>query len=362
VELSLRKLRVVDLCCGAGLASLGLRAAGFEVLYGIDSWEEACEAFPSNLGLPAVLAATTIEVEAWESEPYCKVDLVIAGPPCQDDSRFASMHADRGRGELKSPSFEAAVALEPTWIVVEMVGDRWVPWAQEMGARQILRLVDHELGGATSRERTFAVWGPRDLEVRPVGAPRAWNEVLGVDDPGALLASDINRVAKRWEWARKPGQPAQTVTGGGGRHLLRLSDGSTRRLTLEEEAKLQGHSEIDLSAIPTVRGRQTALGNGWPRAFGEASGAAIIRAAAGRNLERGPRVRARIDWEETHARAVTAQQPRDTAGRYESDDWEALCVCGHRLGDHTAAAPHECLGPNFDGSCSCTHFRKTKNG
>jgi len=56
--------------------------------------------------------------------------------------------------------------------------------------------------------------------------------------------------------------------------------------------------------------------------------------------------------------AKQIEQPRDDAGRYESDDWDALCTCGHRLGDHTAAAPHECLGPDFDGSCSCSRFRK----
>ena len=36
------------------------------------------------------------------------------------------------------------------------------------------------------------------------------------------------------------------------------------------------------------------------------------------------------------------QQNRDRSGRYDFDNMDALCVCGRRLGDHIAEAPHEC--------------------
>ena len=49
-------------------------------------------------------------------------------------------------------------------------------------------------------------------------------------------------------------------------------------------------------------------------------------------------------------------QTRERNGRYGYiGKLDRLCVCGHRLGDHTADAPHECLG-----DCLCERFRPKK--
>lgn len=51
---------------------------------------------------------------------------------------------------------------------------------------------------------------------------------------------------------------------------------------------------------------------------------------------------------------------RDRRGRYDLEDMTVMCRCGHTLGCHTAAPPHECLGPNPGDAhdCNCQVFRK----
>ncbi|HYE90076.1 MAG TPA: hypothetical protein VEA38_03605 [Terriglobales bacterium] len=58
-------------------------------------------------------------------------------------------------------------------------------------------------------------------------------------------------------------------------------------------------------------------------------------------------------------------QPRDAqTGRYGFEgQWDRLCVCGHRLGVHTADAPHECMVRDFDKTaapCDCMKFRPSR--
>lgn len=59
------------------------------------------------------------------------------------------------------------------------------------------------------------------------------------------------------------------------------------------------------------------------------------------------------------------RQKRADDGRYTYDnDWDRLCRCGHRLGIHAAAAPHDCLAgthcpgdPHKGLHCKCERFR-----
>ena len=60
-------------------------------------------------------------------------------------------------------------------------------------------------------------------------------------------------------------------------------------------------------------------------------------------------------------------QKRAPDGRYDHhNDWDRLCVCGHRFGIHSAGSPAECLaGTNPPGDphtgfyCDCRKFKPT---
>ena len=59
-------------------------------------------------------------------------------------------------------------------------------------------------------------------------------------------------------------------------------------------------------------------------------------------------------------------QSRERAsGQYGfTNNYDRLCVCGHRLGHHTAQAPHECIDGDFnpvDVPCGCMRFRLAKS-
>jgi len=290
------RLTVVDLCCGAGMASLGFRAAGFEVLGGVDAWDDAVEAFCLNHGndhdFYRDAGWTKVEdaVEACQRGDW-RVDVVLTGPPCQDDSR-ANQGADKGRGAVKAPALEAARALNPTWIIMEMVSMSYVDWCKAQGARQLLKLRDCDLGGYTTRERWFAIWGPRDLVVEKQ-TPRGWGEALGVDDPAALLATEANSKAKRWRLAKGPSEPAGACVGGDRRHIIRLGTGEEIRLGPQDEAALSGFPRLQLQRVEDIsdsegtkvwvqgaqneRDANTMVGNGWPKSFGLTLGRAIRR-------------------------------------------------------------------------------------
>src|SRR5690349_22797115 len=82
----------IDLFCGAGGLSLGLRDAGFSVLLGADSDRHAIQTHHGNLGGLFYDGDLTepdelLELlDQWGITPGI-VDLVAGGPPCQPFSR-----------------------------------------------------------------------------------------------------------------------------------------------------------------------------------------------------------------------------------------------------------------------------------
>ena len=76
--------------------------------------------------------------------------------------------------------------------------------------------------------------------------------------------------------------------------------------------------------------------------------------------ERRAEERAEVAAQEREARTF-----RDSAsGRYAHSDMEALCVCGHPLGWHSAEVCNgrrDCFAADFsDDVCECERYRKTR--
>lgn len=57
---------------------------------------------------------------------------------------------------------------------------------------------------------------------------------------------------------------------------------------------------------------------------------------------------------------------RESNGRYDlEDNLDRLCVCGHKLADHSPEDGHECLAaslPENKGKpdCGCEHFKQSR--
>ena len=152
----------IDLFCGAGGLSLGLRDAGFSVLIGADSDEVAVETHVANLGglgYTGSLADPTdflARLTAWGVE---EVDLLAAGVPCQPFSsagkskirslvRESARPAVDPRAELWRSFVKIVEAVKPRAVLVENVPGlaEWDEGAVLVGLCEGLR----DLGYATN--------------------------------------------------------------------------------------------------------------------------------------------------------------------------------------------------------------------
>ena len=98
-----KKYNVLDLFCGCGGLSLGFENAGFNVLLGIDMWEDALVTYRRNHKnsntLCADLATLPVE-EVDKSINHEKVDVIIGGPPCQGFSIAGKRIVEDDRNKL----------------------------------------------------------------------------------------------------------------------------------------------------------------------------------------------------------------------------------------------------------------------
>jgi DNA (cytosine-5)-methyltransferase 1 len=178
-----RRATAVDLFCGAGGLSLGLREAGFDVVLGIDSDKEAIETHASLFpGLSATwdLSDQKVIDRVASIVRSHEITLVAGGPPCQPFSsagKALMRHLERtgqrnGKDERRDlwQSFLAVVeqsippavlmenvpeiALDPSMGILRAMVNR----LEEIGYRVHARLVETWRHGVPQfRERFFLV-------------------------------------------------------------------------------------------------------------------------------------------------------------------------------------------------------------
>jgi DNA (cytosine-5)-methyltransferase 1 len=120
-----RKLTVIDLFSGCGGFSYGFQQAGFHVLLGVDNTEIALKTFEKNhhnskallLDLHRESAIDTIVRETKRK----KIDVIIAGPPCQGFSLTGTRNENDERNSLFYSVFMLAERLNPKAIIIENV-------------------------------------------------------------------------------------------------------------------------------------------------------------------------------------------------------------------------------------------------
>jgi len=74
----MKSLKVIDLCCGAGLFSAGMQRAGLEIIMGVDIDPIAISSFQKNF-----TGAVAWELDLLELSRLPRCDVIIGGPPCQ---------------------------------------------------------------------------------------------------------------------------------------------------------------------------------------------------------------------------------------------------------------------------------------
>ncbi|MCQ2335948.1 MAG: DNA cytosine methyltransferase [Paludibacteraceae bacterium] len=115
---------VIDLFCGCGGMSLGFEKAGFNMLLGIDNWEDALKTYRYNHKNANTLCGdlSTLTPEEVNSKiKNEKIDVIIGGPPCQGFSVAGKRIIEDKRNELYKSFVKMVAYFKPKAFVFENV-------------------------------------------------------------------------------------------------------------------------------------------------------------------------------------------------------------------------------------------------
>ncbi len=124
VFMSNNTYNIIDLFCGCGGFSLGFERVGFNVLLGIDLWEDALSTFAYNHKGSHTLKADLSQITPEETLPLLKgsqVDVIIGGPPCQGFSIAGKRIVDDIRNKLYHNFVQFVAYFKPKAFVMENV-------------------------------------------------------------------------------------------------------------------------------------------------------------------------------------------------------------------------------------------------
>ena len=118
------KPKVIDLFCGCGGLSQGFIDAGYNIILGIDKWEDAIETFNFNHknsnGIVADLLTLSPETVS-KKEKIDNVDVIIGGPPCQGFSIAGKRIVDDERNHLYKSFLHYVEFFKPKAFLMENV-------------------------------------------------------------------------------------------------------------------------------------------------------------------------------------------------------------------------------------------------
>lgn len=117
----MEKLKVIDLFCGIGGFSKGFEMAGYDIVAGIDFWDVSLETFKNNHDSEAFLKDLTETEDAFFKNYENKVDVIIAGPPCQGFSMCGQRKTSDKRNRLFEEVVRAVKLIKPKVVVIENV-------------------------------------------------------------------------------------------------------------------------------------------------------------------------------------------------------------------------------------------------
>lgn len=115
---------VIDLFCGCGGLSLGFEKAGYNVLLGIDVWEDALKTYRRNHKNPNTLCGDLSSMPPEEVEEkinHRDVDVIVGGPPCQGFSVAGKRIVEDKRNELYKSFVRMVSHFKPKAFVLENV-------------------------------------------------------------------------------------------------------------------------------------------------------------------------------------------------------------------------------------------------
>lgn len=184
-------LDCIDLYCGAGGLSLGLKDAGIKVRASVDISQDCEQTYSQNLSKDVFICKDLREVSADELFGRLKHKdrfMVAGGPPCQLFSRLNRMGADKIDG--LQPYIRLIRELDPHYVVFENVPNiinRGVAWNYLMNSFARLKykvsvniVRAAEYGVPQMRERVIVIAARQRIELREgKHSPRSVRDAIG---------------------------------------------------------------------------------------------------------------------------------------------------------------------------------------
>jgi len=119
-----KKYKVIDLFCGCGGLSQGFIDAGFDVVLGIDSWQDAIETYNYNHKNSKGIVADLLDIkpnQISQQENIKDIDVIIGGPPCQGFSIAGKRIVEDERNQLYKSFLNFVEYYKPKVFLMENV-------------------------------------------------------------------------------------------------------------------------------------------------------------------------------------------------------------------------------------------------
>lgn len=153
-----KKIRALDLFCGAGGSSHGARRAGVEVVAGVDMWDVAAETYRRNFPDAEIYQGNIRDLSPVSIQRKVgKIDLILASPECTSHS-CAKGAAPRCE-DSRMTAFQVtrfAKAFKPRWIVIENV-PHMQSWARYGDLLSQLRGLGYFVGETKLNAKDYGV-------------------------------------------------------------------------------------------------------------------------------------------------------------------------------------------------------------
>lgn len=326
-------MRVIDLFCGAGGMSLGLRKAGFELVQAYDAWQPAIDTYRKNIGAHVWSHDLKDILGVGPMLAQLQPDMIAGGPPCQDYSIAGERREGENAGMTKAFTMLVCIA-RPRWFLMENVQQtlRSQAWAE---ARAMLQTAGYGLtvakldasffGVPQSRKRLFVVGrlGERDgFLTSALMAARSTNQttlgdLFGPCCPPIFLYPRFRRNKAVWVAT----EPAPTIIASSLRPIPDNRDVPARTIvpTLAQVGQIQGFPADWEWLGGSQHENMKLVANAVPVQLAEAIGRVILSREAGETM---PAVQGNfVQW--LMQRGQTSQVARNTKS-YLMRAWRLL--------------------------------------
>ncbi|WP_421533812.1 DNA cytosine methyltransferase [Ochrobactrum quorumnocens] len=288
----------MDLFCGGGGMSMGLRNAGFNVVQAYDNWQPAVDTYRENIGHHIWKHDLNDILGVGSMLSSLQPDMIAGGPPCQDYT-IAGQRVE-GYNANMTKAFAMLVCIARScWFLMENVEQarKSRAWAE---ARAMLVKAGYGLteckldasyyGVPQARKRWFVIgrMGERDgfltsaLMSARSSKQTVMSDVFGTDCPPMFISPRFNRNKAVWHSS----EPAPTLIASSWRPIPegREVPAGTVVPSLAQMGQLQGFPTDWEWRGSSKHQNMKLIANAVPVGLAEAIGKVILSRETGENL------------------------------------------------------------------------------